>query len=97
MDGSEGMVGDGGELTSRFATDDGAADTEEGGGTKGGNSERLQIDRNSFETEQFVQLKLCTRTSKEKVKVRKRQLSSESIQTPVFKVRFNSFCETTLD
>jgi hypothetical protein len=51
-----------GRRTSRFATNDRAADTEEGGGAESGKSQRLQIDRDSLEAEQFVQFKLCTST-----------------------------------
>jgi hypothetical protein len=94
-DGIGGSAWDGGGSTSGFASDDGAADSEEGGGAEGGNSQRLKIDRDSRETEQFVQLELCTRVGKDLL--RRGCVSLQSIRTPVFKVRFNSFCETILD
>ena len=48
------------EDTSRLAADDGAAHAEEGGGAKSGQSERLEVDRDSLEAEQVVQFELCT-------------------------------------
>ncbi len=52
-------VGFSGRSTSSFAADNRAADTKKRGGAEGGKRQRLQIDGDSLQAEQFIQLKLC--------------------------------------